>query len=103
MPFISNGNTQPRQRHVQYETAASTGPVSLAKLKSHGALEDSPRGLFVLHALGASSSNDRPSGQFPPYYGGSSVQPRQVPFFRKVQQLLRDHGELMVKDGLLAE
>lgn len=102
VPFISDGATQPRPRHVQFETAAGTGPVSFSKLKAHGVLSDTPAALFNLHALGAGSSNDRPAGSFPPYYGGSSVKPGQVPYFKKVQSLLRDYGDLMVEKGMLA-
>jgi hypothetical protein len=65
-------------------------------------LDDNPRALFALHALGADASNDRPQGNFPPYFGGHEVRPEQVPFFKKVQALLKEHGDLMVEKGMLA-
>ncbi len=101
IPFITDGNTQPLTTYSKYGTSASTGPVSLSRLKAHGIFDDTTKALVKLHELGASVSNDRPQGAFPPYIGGSMVKPEQVPFFKKVQSLLREHGDMMVEKGLL--
>lgn len=57
IPFISDGTTQPGKRHRQYESAAHLGPVSFSALQRFGVLDETPKGLFALHALGGDTSS----------------------------------------------
>lgn len=78
------------------------GPVSLAFLKSNGALEPTQTGLEQLLRL-ASYNNDRELGGLPHYVTGALTvgqEARRKPVER-AQELLNKYGEVLVLKGML--
>ena len=79
------------------------GPASFSVIKGRKALEDTQTGMTALLWL-ACADNDRPRGGLPYYIGGNVdwnvTNARPV---ERAQELLNKYGELMVKNGLLAE
>ena len=101
-PFISHGMTQPKGR--QFIMADEEGPVSLARLRSTGALEPTAEGREILYWItSANKMNDRDLGGFPDQGLGASAKQRNLAIVKQAQELLIKYGDLMVKDGMLAK
>lgn len=99
-PFTSDGLTQPGRR--TFGPAAKRGPVSLAKLKGTGALEEAPGSRNLLYYMTANGSNDRNLGAFPRFQGGRSDTDPKQPLLKSIQDFLNTYGDLMVEKKLLA-
>ena len=81
-------------------TDGTKGPVSLALLKSEGALNGTREGMSQLVTL-AHRGSDRPRGPIP-YITLFNVGQAPMEPIETAQELLRKYGDLMVKKGLLA-
>ncbi len=81
-------------------TDGTKGPVSLALLKSEGALNGTREGMSQLVTL-AHRGSDRPPGPIP-YITLFNVGQAPMEPIETAQELLRKYGDLMVKKGLLA-
>jgi hypothetical protein len=101
-PFISHGMTQPKGR--QFIVADQEGPVSLARLRSTGALEPTAEGREILYWItSANKMNDRDLGGFPDQGLGAAAKRRNLATVKQAQDLLIKYGDLMEKDGILAK
>ena len=101
-PFITPGMTQPKGRG--FVSASQQGPVSLAKLRSTGALEPTVGGRQTLYWITAANKmNDRDLGSFPSYFGGAADWQRKHPTIKRAQDLLIKYGELLVEKKMMAE
>lgn len=96
-PFLAQGYSQPEQK-----PSTTRGPVSLAALRSAGALDPTDKGLRVLHRLGTKKQEDRdrPRWGFASYYERMSAEQRAQ--LQQAQDYLNDLGAVMVELGLLA-
>jgi hypothetical protein len=88
--FITSGH--------QLRRDYSNGPVSLAYLKSEGALNEDREGMEKLLRL-AGRGNDRPRGALPKHDLGWANTPKQP--VEKAQALLKKYGDLLVEKGML--
>lgn len=110
-PFIAPGYSYPQAQQdgsagsISSVKDSKKGPVSLSLLISLGALNDTKEGLIAISRSANNSYNDRPRWQvedayLTPFY---SWRPRTIEFLKTAQGLLRDYGNAMVEDGLLAK
>jgi hypothetical protein len=76
-------------------------PMSLGRLASIGALNDSVEGLKRLVAVGANRKLPEPKWHIQSMPNSWSDDDRE--FLRTAQQLLRDYGAAMVDKGLLSQ
>ncbi len=94
--------TQPKGR--QFIVADQEGPVSLARLRSTGALEPTAEGREILYWItSANKMNDRDLGGFPDQGLGAAAKRRNLATVKQAQDLLIKYGDLMEKDGILAK
>lgn len=105
-PFISPGYVQP-VTSTEFRQSTAKVPVSLSVLKKLGALNPGDDGLLVLLRIGGSRqegrANDRPLGSFPQFHSELDIGKSRVrDTVTRAQSLLREYGEFMVKDELLA-
>lgn len=107
-PFTAPGYLQPKSDRNAWdvERTADAEPVSLTRLKRLGALEPTMEGLERLYIFGGGKNavlnNSRPLGSFPQYWAQKLSKPEVLQAVKRAQQLLRDHGQAMVEEQLLA-
>ncbi|MEM8669316.1 MAG: hypothetical protein AAGG48_17465 [Planctomycetota bacterium] len=107
-PFTAPGYLQPKSDRNAWDTerTADAKPVSLARLKRLGALEDTMEGLERLYIFGGGKNpvlnNSRPLGLFPQYWAQKLSKPEVLEPIKRAQQLLRDHGQALVEEQLLS-
>ena len=100
-PFIRDGYAQPHDGMNRQE--GSKKKMSLSGIQSSNALEDSREGKSRLAVL-ATVKNDRYQNDFPQFYGGEWGWERMdKEWLARAQELLREFGDQMVEDGLLAK
>lgn len=107
-PFTAPGYLQPKNDSNAWDTerTADAKPVSLARLKRLGALENTMEGLERLYMFGGGKNpvhhNSRPLGSFPQYWAQKLNKPDVLSAVKRAQQLLRDHGQALVEEQLLS-
>jgi hypothetical protein len=98
-PFITKGYIQPWS-----STTVDLQPVSLSKLRAVGALDETERGLSMLHKVASNPDTSRPRwGQ--PLTGMKDLanhHPKQYERTREAQKLLIELGDALVELGMLA-
>lgn len=98
-PFLTPGYWQPGDRTLRDTTRR---PVSLAKLRESGALNDSAAGLRMLAKIGTDRLNDRPQWEATYKTEASLRNPNLRAELIARQKLLIDYGESFVAIGLLS-
>lgn len=100
VPFTSIGIRQPQEDSTEYVSAQ---PVSLSGLWLAGCMKTDRKSLFKLYYK-VNKDNDRPLGSFPKMTDGASLHHEDVALKKveQVQHFLLQHGDLMVKRGLLS-
>lgn len=107
-PFTAPGNLQPKSDRNPWnvEVTSDEKPVSLARLKRLGALEDTMEGLERLYIFGGGKNpgvnNPRPLGSFPQYWALEIRKPEVLAVLKRAQKLLRDHGQALIEEQLLS-
>ncbi|TWU62565.1 hypothetical protein V7x_43000 [Crateriforma conspicua] len=107
-PFTAPGYLQPKSDRNAWDTERTVDakPVSLARLKRLGALDDTMEGLERLYIFGGGKNpvlnNSRPLGSFPQYWAQHLSKPEVQRAVKRAQQLLRDHGQALVEEQLLS-
>ncbi|HBE67642.1 MAG TPA: membrane or secreted protein [Planctomycetaceae bacterium] len=107
-PFTAPGYLQPKNDRNAWDTERTVDakPVSLARLKRLGALDDTMEGLKRLYIFGGGKNpvlnNSRPLGSFPQYWAQHLSKPEVRRAVERAQQLLRDHGQALVEEQLLS-
>ncbi|MEM6468012.1 MAG: hypothetical protein AAF802_00480 [Planctomycetota bacterium] len=107
-PFTAPGYLQPKSDRNAWDTERTVDatPVSLARLKRLGALEDTMEGLERLYIFGGGKNpvlnNSRPLGAFPEYAAYYLKKPNVLHAVKRAQQLLREHGQALVEQQLLS-
>jgi len=84
-----------------YRPDDTKGPVSLSLIASRGGLKPTRQGLGNLFFI-ACGNSDRPPGGMPQGVGGTITQSTNMATLERVQKLLIEYGELMVKKEMLA-
>ena len=80
------------------------GPVSLTRLRTAATLKDDVRGLFTLAFVANTPLNDRPHWQLDsPLLTPGNLSASTIEFVTAAQTLLREYGDAMVEEGLLAK
>lgn len=103
--FLARGYRQPKEvqgAFLAFDATLDPEPMSLARLASVGALEESVTGMERLAWVASDSQNDRPRWNLG--YGNSSGNwtPEARAMLRRTQKLLVDLGPALVEEGLLA-
>ena len=91
--------------HRGANAPADPGPVSWSHLQGIGATADTQASIAKFAPVLAPSYNDRSPHQFandPYFFTPSGFSLIDMSFHRRAHQLLRQHGEQMVREGLLA-
>lgn len=107
-PFTAPGYLQPNSDRNAWDTERTVDakPVSLARLKRLGALDNTMEGLERLYIFGGGKNavlnNSRPLGSFPQYWAQHLIKPEVRNAVQRAQQLLRDHGQALVEEQLLS-
>jgi hypothetical protein len=102
-PFLARGFKQPKEwqgTFLAFERTAEEKPISLMTLRSVGALEPTAEGLGSLAWVAGDVKNDRPHWNFGHFNSWSAETHR---FVAGVQALLRELGEVLVEEGMLAK
>ena len=105
-PLIALDYMQPGESARSWVQTAEKKPVSWRALERLGALDSSLNGLETLSLIGAQSfrSHDarRPLGSFPVPENAKLVLPRHIETTKRAQQLLKDHHQILIEEGLLS-
>lgn len=99
VPFITPGNRQIGKGEWTYTEEQK--PLSLAAIRSRGALENSRSGYRSFYHITSGQQNDRPNGIFRGNYIGADVESQSVPDIVRAQNLLLEFGDLLVEKKLL--
>ena len=102
-PFLEYRNIQPRLSgaSIRFQNTLDSAPMSLSRLASMGALNDSIDGLKRLVAIGADRKLPEPKWHIHTMPNNWSEDDRE--FLKKAQQMLRDHGQALADEGLLSQ
>lgn len=107
-PFTAPGYLQPKSDRNAWDTERTVDakPVSLARLKRLGALDDTMEGLERLYIFGGGKNpvlnNSRPLGSFPQYWAQHLGKPEVQNAVQRAQELLREHGQALVEEQRLS-
>ena len=108
LPFTSKGYRQPNDTR-RLRLTSQNAPISYAGLVRAGALESSSAGLEKMFYLVQPNTafgrqNDRPLGEFPAYRNFNDFeQPIVQEKLKRAQDFLIEHGDTMVREGLLSK
>lgn len=101
--FFAPGAKQPKEiqgTFLAFEPTADSGPVSLTRLKTLGALDEGIEGLRRLNWIASDWQSDRPRWGHP--LNPAEWSPEARAFIREAQKLLRELGAVLVEEGRLA-
>jgi len=104
--FLGKGSNQPVPNysldlpHWQV-VGLSLGPISLGRLASIGALDQTETGYELLYHIGGDPRNNRSKTGFPQYTNKGAVNPTVMAKVKRASELLNKYGELLVKKRLL--
>lgn len=105
-PFIAHDYVQPGEATNIWVKTLEKKPVSWRALERLGALEVTLRGLEALSSIGAQGIRNpdfrRPLGSFPEPEQGTLVRPREIETTKRAQFLLKEHGQVLIEEGLLS-
>lgn len=102
-PFLENRTIQPRLSGaaIRFQNTSVAAPMSLSRLASMGALNNSIDGLKRLVAVGADRKLPEPKWHIHTMPNNWSEDDRE--FLKTAQTMLRDYGQLLVDEGLLSQ
>ncbi len=105
-PFITPAYSQPGSDAHNWVQTQEKKPVSRQALERLGALEPTLRGLETLSKLGGQQWHNpetrRPWGSFPTPDNAALTRPRDIETVKRAQQLLIEHGQTLIDEGLLS-
>ncbi len=105
--FLGKGSQQPLpdyslEKPYWYVANNVAGPISLGRLASLGALDQTEAGYELLYHIGGSANNNRPRTGFPTYTTKGVVNPTIMAKVKRASELLNKYGELLRKKRLIA-
>lgn len=107
LPFISHDYFQlDKADFINWTKTLDKKPMSLKAIERLGALEPTLKGIETLSQIGTQTGRNpefrRPLGSFPEPDGGSLSRPHDIEATKRAQQLLKEHGQALVEEGLLS-
>lgn len=107
LPFISHDYVQlDTGNSINWLKTLDKKPISLKAIERLGALETTLKGIETLSDIGTQTGRNpefrRPLGSFPEPDGGSLSRPRDIEATKRAQQLLKEHGQVLVEEGWLS-
>lgn len=104
--FLSEGRFQPAPggafESLRMEHMARDASVSLGRLSSLGALNQTEDGYEMLYRVGGHSQNDRPKSGFPNFTTNGMSNSTVVAKVKRASELLNKYGDLLLEKRLIA-